>query len=705
MAHTLKKTYVALALQSALLALTSTAVVAEENQSEDLEHIQVVGSVNKFGALKDEIPLLETARSVSIETADDFAMKGMLTLDDTLVYSAGVVGEMFGFSTRGDFASVRGFDAPEYRDGMQSLSGNYNNTRPELYTLEQVEVLKGPASVLFGPGSPGGIVNIVSKRPRADAKNEIQFELGSFERNQVAADISINSDDDTMLSRFVTLYRNSSTQIDEVNDDSFVFAPSFTYAPTDYTSVTVLADFTKRDSDTAQQFLPLTGTLFPSASGEKISNTVYLGEPGFNVFDTESWALTVLAEHQLNETWSFDLSSRYRDGESEYKQTWIAFLGTGVPRIDENGNGARTWFQSNGFSEQFQFDARARANFDLGDTEHRVLIGVSHQRIDNRVDRSMLRGFDFATGIPQGGLINVFNPVYGNQPDLPEIQRGLETEDRIFGIYIHDQMNWGNWVFNAGVRFDDVSKDDGTGADKTDENETSLSASVLYQFDNGVSPYFNYSESFQPVFGIDNVTGQALKPEEGEQMELGVKWQPAGTKHFITVAAFDIELSNLSNPAALPGGASQQEGVSEVQGVELEAFFDWNEFTLELNAMSLDSEEQNGFQRSSIPENGASAWFSYSPQRTEGLTTGFGVRYVGENESTGLNRLTGLPLTITTPSYTVFDVAVSYEWSQWEASLNVKNVSDKDYFATCLARGDCFPGEERSVTARLSYHF
>ncbi|MCY7297356.1 TonB-dependent siderophore receptor [Alteromonas sp. a30] len=705
MEKTYTKTSLAIALQSAFIALISTSAIADEQDSESVEHIQVVGSVNKFGALKDDIPLLETARSVSIETADDFAIKGMLTLDDTLVYSSGVVGEMFGFSTRGDFASVRGFDAPEYRDGMQSLSGNYNNTRPELFTLEQVEVLKGPASVLFGPGSPGGIINIVSKRPKAEIENEVQLEVGSFNRTQVAADLSLNNDDNSVMTRFVTLYRDSDTQISQVNDDSFVFAPSVTFTPSDATSISLLGDYTSRKSDTAQQFLPLTGTLLPSASGEKISNTAYLGEPGFNVFDTESWALTLLAEHRLNDTWSLDLSSRYRDGESTYNQTWIAFLGSGVPRIDENGNGARTWYQSRGFSTQFQFDARARATFDLGESMHRILVGVSHQRIENRQDSSRLRGFNFATGMPDGGLINVFNPVYGNQPELPEIQRGQETEDRIFGVYIHDQINWHNWIFNAGVRFDDVSKDQGANAEDADENETSFSASILYQFDNGVSPYFNYSESFQPVFGIDNVTGDALKPESGEQMELGVKWQPTGTQHFITLAAFDIELSNLSNPAALPDAPSQQEGVSEVQGAEIEAFFDWDAVTLELNAMTLDSEEQNGFQRSSIPEKAASAWLSYSPANIEGLTTGLGVRYVGENQSTGANALTGLPLTITTPGYTVFDVAVSYRWSQFEASLNVKNVTDKEYYATCLARGDCFAGEERGVTARFSYHF
>ncbi|GLR70098.1 TonB-dependent siderophore receptor [Agaribacter marinus] len=702
----MKKTIMAVNI-GALFALP-VSLFAQEIQNEDersVETIQVIGVTSKFSALKSDTPIMQTARSVSIETSDAFLNKGALTLDDTLAYSAGVVGDTFGFSTRGDFANVRGFDAPEYRDGMQSLSGNYNNARPEIYTLEQVEVLKGPASVLFGPGAPGGIVNIVSKRPTLGKDNEVRLDLGNNNRRQIATDIHGTTPNDDLLMRFVGLYRNSDTQIAQVKDDSFVLAPSFTYYPTDYTEITLLADYTKRESDTAQQFLPLSGSLLQNASGLKTDPTVYVGEPGFNRYDTESWALTLLAEHQINEMWSVDVSSRYRDGESQYRQTWISFIGDGVPRLDDAGNGPRSWFLQNGFSTQFQIDARARAKFDVKATQHNLLIGVSHQRIDNQNDSSFLYGLDFSTGIPipQGGLINVFAPVYGFTPSLPPIQQGIETQDRILGLYVHDEVIWNKWVFNAGIRFDDVKQSNINVSNQ--ENESSISVSALYQFDNGFRPYINYAESFQPVYGIDSVTQKTLKPQQGEQIEAGIKYQPSKSDHLVTAAYFDIELNNLTNPNGLPNAPSQQEGVSSVDGFELEAILNFNEVNVDASFTLFDSEDPNGNQRASIPERLASIWINYIPADLPNFRSGIGFRHVGENESTGLSVITQEPQTIATASYSVLDLMLGYTIDNWDFSINVRNLSDKEYYATCLSRGDCFPGEVRSVNLSTKYSF
>ncbi|MBL4672148.1 MAG: TonB-dependent receptor plug domain-containing protein, partial [Arenicella sp.] len=134
---------------------------AQSIPQEPLEEIKVVGELSLYSATKSDTPILETARSISVETADSLVDIGALELADAYTYSSGVTGEVFGFATRGDWVRVRGLDVPQYQDSLQSLFGNYNNTRSEVYTLEQVEILKGPVSVLFGQGSPGGIVNLV----------------------------------------------------------------------------------------------------------------------------------------------------------------------------------------------------------------------------------------------------------------------------------------------------------------------------------------------------------------------------------------------------------------------------------------------------------------------------------------------------------------------------------------------------------------
>ncbi|MEG3598782.1 MAG: TonB-dependent receptor plug domain-containing protein, partial [Pseudomonadota bacterium] len=180
----------ALAVSAPALAQdTQTADEVQQQTDEDL--IVVTGALSEFGAVKSDTPIVEVARSISVETQEDFVMKGAQSLDDTLTYTAGVTAEPFGFSTRGDFVQVRGLDAPEYRDNLQYLFGFYNNTRQDLYTLEQVEVLKGPASVLYGSGAPGGILNVVTKRPHGTSEGEIRVDYGSFDRKQIASDINI----------------------------------------------------------------------------------------------------------------------------------------------------------------------------------------------------------------------------------------------------------------------------------------------------------------------------------------------------------------------------------------------------------------------------------------------------------------------------------------------------------------------------------
>ena len=239
--------------------------------------IVVTGQLTDFGATKSDTPIVDTARSISIETEEDFEEKGAQSLDDALTYSAGVTAEPFGFSTRGDFAQVRGLDAPEYRDNLQYLFGYYNTTRQDIYTLEQVEVLKGPASVLYGAGSPGGIINVVTKRPYGVTEGEVRFDYGSFDRKQIATDINIaipGAEDEAQF-RFVGLYRDGDTQIDEVSDNKFVLAPALTLRPADGTEVTILANYSDQDSDTAHQFLPVTGTCCPRPAARKsiLTNT------------------------------------------------------------------------------------------------------------------------------------------------------------------------------------------------------------------------------------------------------------------------------------------------------------------------------------------------------------------------------------------------------------------------------------------------
>lgn len=704
----------------AALALANGSIAQEE--SPELETVLVTGKLSTFGATKSDIPILETARSVSIVPAEEFLERGALTLDDTLNYTAGVVGDTFGFSTRGDFPRVRGLDVPEFLDNIQVLFGFYNNARSDIYTLEQVEILKGPASVLYGQGSPGGLINTVSKRAgRDNLDREVMLDYGNQSRLQLATDVGFRiSADGDWSGRFVGIYRDSDTQVDFVEDDVLVLAPSITYE-NDRSLFTALVNYTDRQGDTAHQFLPLAvsgcgssdvaiseANVCAGTSGAEVPASRYVGEPDFNTYDTESLSVTLFGEHQINDVVSLEATARYRDSEADYRQTWVSFLGAGTPRTLPDGTAVgRSWYDAPASSEQYAIDARARFQFDTGAIRHEVLVGVNYQ------DVSTLTEAAFLYALPT--TFNVLNPTYGNDPipspGILDAARGRAASDtQTVGYYINDQMTVGDFVFTAGLRFDDVETDNGVAVQEDDA--TSFSVGALYKTAFGLNPYVSYSESFQPVIGTDALTNATLDPQEGEQWELGFKYQPAGTRTYVTAAYFEIEQSNLPNPADLPFAASQQEGVAEISGFEIEGQTVIGDFYLDANFSFLDTEDPDGVTFPSIPEQQGSVWATWRPSQgnLNGFSFGAGVRYAGENESNGTaflpaNGFAPTPVRIETDGYTLVDALIGYEFRKTSFTLNFRNLFQEEYYGTCLARGDCFPGEERTIVARMTHRF
>ncbi len=686
------------------------------------ETVIVTGTTGSFGATKTETPIVETARSLSVETSDMFIDKGALKLAETLTYVAGVTAEPYGFSTRGDFPFSRGLSIPRYRDSIQELFGSYNSTRADVYTIEQVEVLKGPASVLYGQGSPGGIVNYVSKTPLEEFGGEIAAQVGNYEHYQIAGDVTgpVAGSDGKLLYRMVGLYRDTGTQIDQVDETTSVLMPSLSWLPTPDTKFTVIGLLQDTDSDAAAQFIPVDGTLTPhSVTGEYLDTNVYVGEPGFNRYNTESQQVTLLGEHRINDVFKLEGTALWRSGEADYHQAWPVFYGPrylnqileATPALQAAADlqgltftdttVPRTFYQGDNTFDQLAGDLRLRAEFSTGDFDHHVLAGVQYQDVETDSDSA----YYFGGGVLAGDfryVLDLADPVYGNYPDQA-------TFDAIYsdtpastvqdlGIYVSDQISYENWRFTLGVRSDNVENDSGTVVQEDDAISTSVG--VLYRFDNGFAPYASYSESFETVVGTDTSTGNPLKPQEATQYEVGVKYEPRAFPGLITINYFDIEISNLDNPNSLPGAASQQEGVGKLKGFEFESHVQLEEVYLQAAISTLDAEDPNGFQLAAAPETQASLWASWRPEgRWSGFKTGTGIRYVGETVSENGT------LRYVTPDYTLGDLMVGYEWDTWDFQVNARNLTDEEYLTGCLTRGDCFPGQRRTVVASLRYKF
>lgn len=684
-----RHSYLATCIAAASLGIAP--VYANENGVNDtveVDKVTVVGantelklsplgepaSISKNGANVEELPY-----SVSVVDQTFMQETGVKSIQDALLYTAGVYAGAFGIDTRVDTHTVRGSDPVKYVDGLRADYGYYNNVRPNVYALEQVEVLKGPSSVLYGQGSVGGIVNAVTKRPRAEEAGEFWAQVGSFERKQLAADWTGALDKEgKFLFRMVGLVRDSGTQVDHVDDNEVVINPSFTWRPSDATEMTLIYNHQKRDGGITAQFLPSQGTIWAGPLGQ-LGPSTYIGEPGWDKYDREQSALTAELKHRFNSNWSLSAVARYVDAETNTREHW-ANIGYAP---DASGNIGRTAYQIDKSTQGLNLDARVLGNVELGETSHRLMFGVDRQDIE--IDE-----WNYFYG--SGTAINAYNPVYGNLPTVPgSIDRPYVVTEQL-GVYVADHINWGPVVVSLAARHDTV-KTEQQGSPKTESSATTGHVGLMYKFDNGVSPYVSYSESFEANTGSDGLGG-TLDPTEGEQVEFGVKYLSADKTASVTLARFDIEQKNRVTNGTTPGGL-QQVG-AKIDGWELEANKKWDNLNVLLNLSSIDANDGSGNRLPYVAEQQASVWASYLIGNN--WRAGLGVRRNGANTGWG-----GAPVV---PGVTLVDAMVGYEMGSWDFTFDVKNLGDKTYVAWCRSNGtDCGYGEKLNATLNARYKF
>ena len=272
---------------------------------------------------KTDTPLRETPQSITVVTADRVTDQGALTVQEALRYVPGVFADAYGLDSRGDYPRIRGQDPNIYLDGTRVVNTfTFNEWRPDPYTLERIEVLRGPASVLYGDTSTAGLLNLVSKRPQAEAFNEIGVQFGSFNRKQVQMDSTGKlTKDGEWLYRFIGVFRDSGMQTDFVPDNRILLAPSLTWRPTNNTNWTVLGTYQKDTTGSSTAFLPHEGTLYPGPNG-LIPVRRFAGVPGFDKYQTETGAVSSLFEHSFGDALKIRQNMRYAHVEGIYRTAY-----------------------------------------------------------------------------------------------------------------------------------------------------------------------------------------------------------------------------------------------------------------------------------------------------------------------------------------------------------------------------------------------
>lgn len=637
-------------------------------------------------ALKIEAPIAVTPRSVSVISQQQFQDRGALNLQDALNYTPGVTAGPYGFDTRGDWGFIRGVEPVAYVNGMRSLFGYYNNTRPHTYALDTLEVIKGPASVLFGQGTVGGIINATYKTASTFERNEVYSSYGSYDRFESGVDVGGRDGDWSW--RLVAVNREANTQVDYVPDNSWFILPSITWSPNEDTSLTFLFNAQEDESGTSAQFLPWQGTLLP---GPRIPSNRFLSEPGLDRYNTRQNTFTMIFEHRLDEVFSVEARGAYTKSDADYRSLWPDFTGSGLNRILPGGIVPRTLYLSDARSEAFTTDLRLRAEFETGVVSHNASVGFDYQ--DSRTDNDSFYG----VGTP----LHVYRPVYGAPQSVGPYANAPYTDLVQTGIYASDRLEIGDLVLSVGGRYDfvETSVEGVPGAQKDEAFTTDMG--VLYQLGNGLAPYFNFAESFNPAAGYEvDAAGNILDPRRGEQFEIGLKYQPEGSHNLYTISFFDITETNRALPGAVPS-TYVSSGELSLQGMELEAIHGFGDFFLQAGYTILNTHDLSapGQPRlGSVPEQEASAWLLWRPHGpTEGFKAGLGVHYNGASLDDSN--------TLETPSYAILDAMIGYEWENWDVTLNATNLADKEYVATALSRGDAYYGNRRFVGVTVRHNF
>ncbi|MDV5169281.1 TonB-dependent siderophore receptor [Photobacterium rosenbergii] len=654
-------------------------------------------------ALKVDVPAEETPRAVSIVSEEELRQRSPQKLDEALRYTSGVTAQPFGNDNDTDWFRVRGFEAATYLDGNRLFRDGYYTWLLEPYGLERVEVVKGPAAILYGEAPPGGVVNAVQKKPTFTPQGEVKVEVGNNNHQAVAFDVSDEANEDgTMRYRLVGTMKSTDGELDGTNNERFYIAPSLEIDINDRTMLTLLGTYLKDDGVPTNAFFPAAGTLIDSDFG-KIDPSTNLGQPDYDNYEREQFSIGYRLEHDYNDVWQLTQNFSYGYNKLNLISSYAFF--NNDPSVEELTQGL---VYRDGKNQSVTFDNNAVGNWYSDESEHTLLVGVDFQY--HNTDGVEQDNFAF-------GTINPWKPEYGNftpiDPSL-NIQRDIsKTQASLYSQY---QLKFQEqWIGIVGARYDWVkSENKGKGntafgpvdqKESRNDNQLSLNAGVMYLADNGLSPYASYAQSFEVLSTIDPSTGKLYKPLEGEQFEVGVKYTPEFIDGYVNVALFDITQKNalVTNPDTF---IATQTGEVSSQGVEVEAVSQLtDDLKLSANYTYTDAQTDESGGRGTqqaglIPQHAATAWIDYNTGSLglEGLNIGTGIRYIGESKDNPASS------DLTIPSVTLWDAAVTYDISKkWQAQLNVNNILDEEYVSGCDYW--CYYGQSRSIMLNANYRW
>lgn len=662
---------------------------------------------------KTNTSILETPQSVSVVTRQQMDLQQPASTSAALRYTAGATSEKFGgFGDYIDLTRIRGVDADYYLDGLRIIS-NAGSWLPQIdpYTLERVEVLRGPSASIYGQGTGGGIVNQVSRKPQAEAAHELSVQYGSFQRKHIGFDSTGTLNQaQTLLYRFTASGLDSNGQVEDMHHERAYLAPSLTWLPDEHTSWTLMATHSREPQLPNYNSLPAAVLGLNDSPYPKINRRRNFTDMNFEDSSRRQNSVSSLFEHELANGWTFTSNARYMYIDSDL-QRGIVY---GYQEVNGRPQLKGTYEQTSAKVNTLSMDNNLRGDVELGPTTHTLLAGV-----------------DYSKGTLRNNLYSVgpvlFDP-YGSRyrPNIvPDFSASRAAPWRVKqelareGVYLQDQIAYDRWRLTLSARHDWSKTDDETNSyspiartTRQYDKKWSGRAGLSYQFDAGVAPYISYSTSFDPLLGTD-YSGSAFVPVESKQTEVGIKYQPQDAKTLLSAAVFQLNQTNVKTSDAEHLGFSNQAGEVRTRGLDLQATSEIAEHTHLIasytyldNTLTKDTRYQ-GKSLVQTPQHSAALWLDHLIDRgpLAGLQLGSGVRYLGDTWGDPSN-------TFKVPGVTLVDVALNYDLGRVLSdlkgsalALNVSNLANRQYVASCSSQMYCFIGQDRTVSASLNYRW
>lgn len=693
------RSFTALSIAVAL-ALPNFVIAAEQTKKVDntaTESFMVLGKTYRNTATKTSLQPEETPQVINVIDNEQLEIRAVKSLGEALLYTPGINTDFYGADANFlDLFTIRGFDVSQsYYNGtsLQILSGW--NLQPQIdpIVLEQVEIFKGPTSVLYGAMPPGGMVNLIAKSPQQQSHTKIGVAIGTDNLKEFSIDSAGKIGDSDFNYRFVGLARQQDTLTSVAANERYVIAPSIDWNINDKTLLNVNLYY---------QNDPQAGNNTAMAESILLDNDTdfSLGDERWNNTERELLLAGYKFQHEFVNDWTYLQNFRYMSADFKQDNTYT------YSYDETTGDVTRVLYSTEETSKGIVFDNQLAKKLSMGSLEHHLLVGIDYQK---------LKG----TALYSTYGVSIIN---ANRPDNSMIDPSTLTgsvysDDKIqseqIGVYAQDQIHLGNTVLIAGLRYDNYSAE-GTsyGADyENDATNLSYRIGALYNFDNGISPFVNYATSFEPINTVN------LDPELGRQVELGLKYLSLDTSISGSIALFNIIKSDvlMVDPESIGTGTYTYVQLGEVtsQGIEFETQLQLTA-SLDISASYtyLDVEvSKDTLYEGTTPiynaEHSANLWANYSIYNgmLNGSRFGTGVRYVGEMQKDASNTQ-GM-----VPDYSIVDLSFNYDLSYASSALEgataglvVSNLFDTKSY-TCYNENSCWNNADRSAQLNVNYSF